>query len=212
MAERIVGPSWAQYKTKVALGAIVILPIAVGISLRLAGNGTLFVGGILVVIAVLVWLYFRNTRIVFGAGQLSRTNLFGVRRASPVDQVGTVLVVEQLVAFAVADTRNTFILDAQGRTILRPTNEFWAAADVRELIEWIGLTPEVVDRPITATALRERYPRSVPWWEAHSFATAFIAVGSFALLFFAGSAVLEFVPGVGDWVSSVLWRVAGIQV
>lgn len=212
MAERVVRPSWAQYKTKVALGAAVILPLAVLSLFRLSGNGIPFIVGVLVVIAALIWLYFRNTRIVFGADHLSRTNLFGARRAWSRDQVGTVLVVEQLVAFAVADTRNTFILDAQGQTILRPTNEFWAAADVRALVEWIGLTPDVIDQPVTATALRERYPRCVPWWEAHSFATAFIAVGGFALLFFTGAAVLEFVPGVGDWVSSVLWRVSGIQV
>lgn len=212
MAERVVRPSWAQYKTKVALGAAFILPLAVIGLFRLSVTGIPFIVAALAIIAVLIWLYFRNTRIVFGADRLSRANLFGARRTWSRDEVGTVLVVEQLVAFAVADTRNTFILDAQGRTILRPTNEFWAAADVRALVEWIGLTPDVIDKPITATALRERFPRCVPWWEAHSFATAFIAVGGFALVFFAGAAVLEFVPGVEDWVSSVLWRVAGIQI
>jgi hypothetical protein len=213
MAVRTVTPSWTAYKKKVTVGAIVLVPLAVAAALRVAENAVFLVGfvlALLMLIAVFVSLYFRNTVIEFGGGYLSRTNLFGVRRIWGADEVATVLVVEQLRAFAVADTHNTFILDAQGRTILRPTNEFWTAPDIRDLVESIGLTPEIIDKPITATALRERYPRAVPWWEAHSFATAWIAVGGFAVLFFGVSALIEFVPGVKDWVSMMLWRL-GIQ-
>lgn len=107
-----------------------------------------------------------------------------MRQDWPADQIGAVVVVEQLTAFGQPPTPNTFVLDTEGRCILRPTSQMWTDGEVGRLVGSIGRTPERIKEPIAAGALRKRYPRAVPWWEAHIFASALIAAGAFILVLF----------------------------
>ncbi|PRY68808.1 hypothetical protein B0I08_10312 [Glaciihabitans tibetensis] len=144
---------------------------------------------LLAVIGIGILLYFRNTRIDFGDGELSRTTMFGRTTTVAVSDIGTVLSVRSLMAFMAPTTENVFVLDSAGRLVVRATDQQWTRTQMRSLVAATGQEPVVIEKPINSLAIRARYPLAVAWWEAHPFRTAFIAVGVFTVLFFAGYAV-----------------------
>jgi hypothetical protein len=145
------------------------------------GYVSLFI--LLVVIGIGLLLYFRNARLDFGDGQISRTNLFGQTKTWALSDVGTVLAVRSLVAFMQPPSDNLFVLDTAGRTIIRASDQRWAPSQMRALVDAIGHTPVILDHPVRAKAVRSDYPGAVSWTEAHPAAVAFLSVGAFLLLF-----------------------------
>ena len=185
IAIHTIRPSRKAYKSTLAVNALLLLPLIVISFTRVDGDPiAVLVGGVilLALIALFVFLYFHNTRIEFTETTLTRANLFGRTRTWQMSEITTVLRVEALVAFMQSDTLNIFVLDSQGRCVVRPSNQMWSLDEVTALITATGVKETVVAQPITATELRVRYPRAVPWWEAHVFATALIAVGLLTVL------------------------------
>ena len=208
IATETIRPSRAAYRQAVGANAIILLPFLIFIVIRMWAapvGGYIALLLLLVVIGACVLLYFRNARIDFGDGQISRTTMFGRTRTWALDDIGTVLAVRSLLAFMQPATDNIFVLDTAGRTIIRATDQRWTSAQMRALVEATAKVPVVIDKPTYALAIRAEYPGAIAWWEAHPFKVAFIAVGAFMVLFFAGYAL--YTSDLGWMLREWFWNV-----
>jgi hypothetical protein len=163
---------------------------------------------LLVIIGVGMLLYFRNERLDFGDGQISRTTMFGTTNTWSLDDIGTVLAVRSLTAFMQPATDNIFVLDTHGRMIIRATDQRWSPAQMRALIDATDRAPVIIEKPTDALAVRSEYPGAIAWWEAHPFKVAFISVGAFLVLFFVGYALFtsDLSWQIPQFFRQLLWR------
>jgi hypothetical protein len=192
IATETIRPSKAAYRRAIAANAIILLPLLLLIVVRMREapvGGYIALLILLVIIGVGLLLYFRNARLDFGDGQISRTTLFAKTMTWNLTDIGTVLAVRSLTAPMQPPTDNLFILDTAGRVIIRATDQRWAPHQMRALVEATEKTPVIIDKPTDARAVREQYPRAIAWWEAHPFKVAFACVGAFFVLLLAGFAL-----------------------
>jgi hypothetical protein len=133
-----------------------------------------------------VLLYFRRTRVVFGEGRYTVTNLFGrVTRFTPAD-VGTLVTVVSLNSGTSAPAAPQLILThPDGSKLLRLRGQTWEVEQFTTLANDLiarGVVNDAILEPVTTGVLRLRYPRVIGWWEAHPIAFGLIVgIGLVAL-------------------------------
>lgn len=188
-----------MYKGFVLANSAFVLPI-IGVNVFAAKFNDGGVGWIPVVaifgttfllLGVGMMLYFRNTRVDFGDGMISRTNMLGITKKWPVDSLGTVLNVPTLVAPQEVTVNTIFVLDASKRLVVRVSNRTWLPEQITHLVDMIGITPTTFDGPTTALFIQNHYPHAIGWREAHPYQFATVGV----LVFFAPF-VIWFAVGV----------------
>ncbi len=180
MSQQTIRPSRSAYKKAIGANAAIFLPF-VAISVFNNRDNPVLLASVLLatlaVVSVFIVLYFRNTRIDFGDGAITRVNLFGSTRRWATSDVGDVVLAPSVTAPAQPPTHYTMVLDRSGNTILRPTSATWSPEQIQSLVEGIGVEPTIIAESITPGILRDRYPNAIAWWEAHPLASAFILVG-----------------------------------
>jgi hypothetical protein len=178
-----------MYKGFVIANSVLVVPIIGGNVLVANLNGgavnglavfALF-GVVFLALGVGMMLYFRNTRVDFGDGMISRTNMLGITKRWPLSSVATVVDVPTLVAPKEVTVHTTFILDNEKRLVLRVSDRTWLPNQIAQLVAMIGITPTTFDGPTTALFIQNHYPRAIGWREAHPYQFATVAV----MVFFA---------------------------
>ena len=179
-----IRPSQKMYKGFVIANSAFVLPI-LGVNVFAArfndgGVGWIPVvaiyGTVFLLLGVGMMLYFRNTRVDFGDGMLSRTNMLGITKRWPIDSVGTVLDVPTLVAPQEVTVHTTFIVDKTKRLVVRVSDRTWLPEQIAHLVDMIGITPTTFNGPTTALFIQNHYPRVIGWREAHPYQFATVAV------------------------------------
>jgi hypothetical protein len=211
IAVETLRPSKAAYRSAVTAQAVIALPLLGVAVVRLWGapiGAFVALVVVLLLISVGIFLHFRNTRIDFGDGQISRTTMFNKTTTWPLSDIGTVLTVRSLIAFMAPTTENVFVLDTAGRLIVRATDQRWSFTQLRNLVEATEKTPVVLKKPIDALRVRSQYPGAIAWWEAHTFKTAFIATGVLMVIVAAGVAfyMSDLVWQIPQWFRQTMWR------
>lgn len=190
-----IRPSSKRYKQSViAGGGAGVVFFLIGSSISFGHGWLAFVLPAAVVLAALViWMFLRNTRIEYGAGRFTTVNWLGVRRETPASSVGSVVEVQRLTMSPTYAVPNLLVLDAAGNKIVRVRGDFWQESDMHDLSAAITDRPDVIKAPITLVQLRERFPRALKWHDAHPVPFVIsIVVGAFIVGFAAliGLAVL----------------------
>jgi hypothetical protein len=124
-----------------------------------------------------VLLYFRNARIEYGNGSYTRVSLFGARRTFHAADVASVLTVNALLSGMVGGVPQLIVLGPGDVKILRLRGQTWEISQFAELANDLiahGAAHVGITEPIKPAALRERYPKVVPWSEAHPIAFALL--------------------------------------
>jgi hypothetical protein len=182
-----IRPSQKMYKGFVIANSVLVLPILGGnLLIASRSNGEInglavfaFVAAVFLLLGVGIMLYFRNTRVDFGDGMISRTNMLGISKQWPLESVETVLDVPTLVAPKEVTVHTTFVLDTATRVVVRVSNRTWLPEQITRLVEATGVTPITLTGPTTAISIQNRYPRAVGWREAHPYQFATVAVLAF---------------------------------
>lgn len=178
-----------MYKGFVIANSVLVVPI-IGGNLLIASRSDSDVSGVAVaaifgavflLLGVGLMLYFRNTRVDFGDGVISRTNMLGRTRSWALDSVRTVLDVPTLVAPREVTVHTTFVLDDAERVVVRVSNRTWLPEQIQRLVEVTGVAPITLNGPTTAKSIQDRYPRVIGWREAHPYQFATVAT----MVFFA---------------------------
>jgi hypothetical protein len=187
-----VTPSRAHYSRSVLIGSGLAALLVVVILGRMSG-GMLMAG--VVVLAVLfaaslvgIWLFFHNTRVQYAPGRVVRTDLFGRSRELTAADVKQVVLVEHLRGATQLVAPVLYLLDDQGRSVLRLRAGLWTIDELGAIGAAIPRDPDVVTGIITAAELRRRFPGAVSFWEAHAVVTSLTVAAALV----AAAAVLPY--------------------
>ncbi len=178
------GPSWARYRAYL----FVIAPVAVLlVSLDFVRNRTsaplvaALIGGVLVLVAIYLLLFFRNYRITAELHYLDLRNWLGFSRTLGPDVLDRVVLVE-----AYTDNGATvpyfMVIDRNGKRVLALNGRFWGHDQMTQLARTLELPVDAVSaaRP---RDLRRNYPKAVGRVAAHPYiAGLLIALGVVVVL------------------------------
>jgi hypothetical protein len=105
---------------------------------------------------------------------------------TPVDRIASVLVVRLLDRNSEGMSRQLFIVDAAGQTLLRMRGQLWHAADFNRIIDFYAVPAHVVDDPMTWPELRRSmYRHNLSNWERRPYLTGGAIIFFLALITFA---------------------------
>lgn len=172
----VIRPSTAHYKKMLRTTPLFLLIFAV---IMVARNGLpgLVIGAITAAITLgLVAIYFKRARIIVTPTTLTRIRLTGIPKRWDRSEVAT--LVRANMPVAALDTRildNLFVLDRVGSTMVRLKSSHWSEQDITRLAEALGLVPEgpPSDMAVKPSALAERYPNAVPFYERRPWLFSF---------------------------------------
>jgi hypothetical protein len=193
MSLETIRPSLARSRaTLVASSGVAVALVVIALLQPTTGAAT-GVGGLAgaaALVALGVWLHWRNARIRFGEGRVERTNLLGATTVVADSSVATVLVVLQLDGAAARPVPGLFLFDADGATLLRMRGEAWDVESMAALGAALPVAAIVIAEPITADALRRRFPGAVEPWEVHP-ARYSLAVGAIVVAVIAAGTLVR---------------------
>ena len=78
--------------------------------------------------------------------------------------------------------RRWAVLDADGNAVLSWEATAWAEEDLQRIADACDVPVDVDPEPRKPHRASQVYPRSVPWWQAHPFKFAFLAIAVASLL------------------------------
>lgn len=169
---RTATPSTAHYKKSVLVGCGLAVLFVVVVLGRMQGGmlmaGVVIIAVVFVAVLVGIWLFFRNTRVAYEPGRVMRTDLLGRSRELTTASVHQVVLVERLRGATGLVAPVLFMLDADGRALLRLRVGLWSLDDLGAIGAAIPRDPDVLAAPITSAELRRRFPGAVSFWEAHA--------------------------------------------
>lgn len=174
-SERVLVPSGQSYRrlvrsTPVLLGALVALLV---VRNGLAG---VMAAGVVALTLAGAAQFLRRERIVVGPTHVRSVRPIGWARRRARSDITTVLSVRVAPSSGAQAYRNLFVLDGRERPIVRLRSPHWTPEDMRQLIRWLGVTAEELDRPVTARKLGRRFPKAVPLSERFPFYSGVLVV------------------------------------
>jgi hypothetical protein len=104
---------------------------------------------------------------------------------TPVEAVSSVLVVKLRDSYSDTMSRQLFVLDARGNTLLRLRGQLWHRADLQRVVHFYAVPVLIVETPLTWPELRRSYGRNLAAWERHPFLTTAALVIAFLVVAFS---------------------------
>ncbi len=172
----VLRPSRTAYGRALRANLWIAIPLLVISLIRIGLNWWLLPFFVVVLLLTLggVLLYFRTARVEYGGGSYTVVSMFGARRSFQASDAGSVVTVTSLLGASVqGGVAQLLVLGVNGAKILRLRGQTWEVDQFTALALDLmahGVPNDAIREPITAAALRERYPRAVRWGEAHPLA------------------------------------------
>ncbi|SEB88093.1 hypothetical protein SAMN04489806_2023 [Paramicrobacterium humi] len=125
------------------------------------GAQTLF----LVVGIVVLVRYFR-ARIRVTADTLEEVSFFGATRRTPTETIGRAIVMSLRRNASMPPTMQMFVLDSEGRLVLRMRGEYWSDDDINAIAERLVTVPiEHIQGTVPLDELQRTNPDMLYWFE-----------------------------------------------
>lgn len=169
--EATYAPSFSSYRKRL-YGAIPLLLIIGFVDyFRLRQPLPIYLaefGGLIVLAAAYTYLYFRYTRVEVDKRSLTRRNAFGHRRVFADDELAAVVIVNEYSygGGSGVTAPRLFVLDPEGRAILRWDGRYWPMPEMDALSENLGVPLTTLESSSSKTFSKE-YPRALASIEVH---------------------------------------------
>jgi hypothetical protein len=119
-------------------------------------------------IAVLTMLFALNylgACIRVSASGIRERGFFGRTRATSIDAIGSILLLEIYRDSALDTQPQLFVCDRDGHLLLRMRGLFWSRTDMDTVIDSLDVPIEVADGIFTTSDLRRTRPELLYWFE-----------------------------------------------
>ena len=145
-----------------------IFSLAFGARLGVAGYLMVVVGTGLLMVPLVIHtrLWRKRARITLDGSMLTLTQ---ARSAKVVNTEGGRVFRFKSRASRMSDYMNDMwlLMDRDGKSQIKLVRRAWGDAAIGELERQLGLPVEVIDKPMTFTQQRDRFPGSLPWAATH---------------------------------------------
>jgi hypothetical protein len=112
-----------------------------------------------------VFRYLRVCVSVTPTHLLERRFFFGTHRV-PLDAIGRVVMLEMHRTMASQSRLQMFVLDKDGRPLMRMRGEYWSRTDINLIASHLTMAPiEHIDHPVTLDELQITRPEMLYWFE-----------------------------------------------
>lgn len=101
---------------------------------------------------------------------------------TPVEAIAIVIVVKLADSYGDDASRQLFMLDAEGRTLLRLRGPLWHSAEFDRVIEFYPVPVRFVEPVMTWPEFRRTFGSNLSWWERRPILTNAILVTVFILI------------------------------
>jgi hypothetical protein len=120
---------------------------------------------LIALLTVLFALGYRGASVLVSASGIRERGFFGRTRSTPLDAIGSILLLEIYRDSALDTQMQLFVCDREGRMLLRMRGLFWSRDDMDTVIESLDVPIEVVDGTFTMADLRRTRPELLYWFE-----------------------------------------------
>ncbi|MCX7522869.1 hypothetical protein OSC27_11350 [Microbacterium sp. STN6] len=163
-------------------------PIFLAAYLLTAGRGhwlpVVATHALLMIAFVLAAGRLKGAGVLMSADGIREREYFSRAVFTPVEQIAEVLVVRLRDANSDEVSKQAFVTDAAGRTLLRLRSPLWHARDFANMVEFYGVPVTACETELTWPQLRRTYPGNLEPWERHPVLTAIVCgVAIIALAF-----------------------------
>jgi hypothetical protein len=101
---------------------------------------------------------------------------------TPAADVASVIVVKLRDPYSDRFSRQYFVVDHQGRTVLRLRGQLWHPADLAQIVEFFGVPVRYLENELSWKQLRQKYGRNLDRWERHPVLTTLFCVVVFLVI------------------------------
>ncbi len=109
--------------------------------------------------------YFRVSVTVTPTHIIEKTFFSGVKRI-PLDDVARAVLLDLHRTLAAEPRRQLFVLDADGRVLVRMRGDYWSTASIHKVAEHLVTVPvEHIDEALTLDELQRTNPLMLYWFE-----------------------------------------------
>jgi hypothetical protein len=185
---QIFTPSPARYRGRFGWVLPVILLFALLVYWRFDQPTPAYVAemvGLLVVAGAYVVLYFRNSRITAEPRSLTIRTAFGLSHAVARHHLDRAVLVEHHVTSrspTAGSTPRLFLLDDEGRAVLRWSGQAWTEDQMRELVSALDIPLVEIPGRLGSGDIHRRYPHALGVWEGHPTAVAALSISALAVI------------------------------
>ncbi|NEE02566.1 hypothetical protein [Phytoactinopolyspora halotolerans] len=190
-SERVLSPSGQNYRrllksTPVLLGALAPLLVV-----RNGPVSVLAAALVALTLAAVVQVMRREQRVIVTGSHLKMERPIMLARTRERADIAKAVSVRVSASSGTRANRNLLLLDRRERLILRLKSPQWSPEDMRQLVRWLGVSPEELDQAVTARQLGRRFPHAVPLSERFPFLSGVAVVAVIATLLVSASMLLD---------------------
>jgi len=120
---------------------------------------------VIALLTVLFALGYRGESVQVSASGIRQRGFFGHTRTTPLEAIGSILLLEIYRDSALDTQPQLFVCDQDGRLLLRMRGLFWSRSDMDTVIESLDVPIEVADGTFTMADLRRTRPELLYWFE-----------------------------------------------
>lgn len=95
---------------------------------------------------------------------------------TPADRVAAVLVVKLRDSYTDRFSKQYFVVDDAGRTLLRMRGQLWHPSDLRQVVEFYGVPVRVLEAELSWPEFRRAYGPNLDRWERHPVLTTMLSI------------------------------------
>ncbi|MGO2658581.1 MAG: hypothetical protein ACTH9T_02270 [Mycetocola reblochoni] len=160
---------WRLFVQGTAVTFALLIPVLVVLSWLEATRGGLdwvpgFTAAVVAVYLVALVAYLR-VGLFIGPDSIAERPFAGPTRTIPLDRVSRAVLLDMHRSMSVPSRPQLFLLDAEGRVLLRMRGEYWRHSDIALVASRVDAVLERVPKPVTLNELQESNPRLLFWFE-----------------------------------------------
>lgn len=181
-------PNAARYRGRFGWVAPAVVILALMIRWRFDQPMLVYIAEMIILLVLItsyILLYFRNVRYLAEPRSLTIWTTLGMRHTVAQHHLAQAILIANYVTSNAQNAPSVprlLLLDDEGHAVLRWSGQVWSEAQMREMVETLGMDLIEIPGRLGSGDISRRYPRALGVWESHPIAGAAVIVVALAVL------------------------------